>query len=150
MQHLDSGMGDTAVVGFHDDIDSLYVGAADFAAFEITAEDDVEGVIWGDYTLRVVPTDRYGNPSVRAFQEDPAGSDFTSEDSLAVLDTRMSGKLSSKYKKGIDVEIVGVPTIEDFALLVLTIAPGGSEFDLVAPADRRSQTVQVRYRFRTY
>ena len=144
VQHLDSGMGDTAVVGFHDDIDSLYVGAADFAAFEITAEDDVEGIIWGDYTLRVVPTDRYGNPSVRAFQKDPAGSDFTSDDSLAVLDTRMSANNVFEYKKGIDVEIAGVPSIEDFLLLVLTIAPGGSEFDLVAPADRRKQTVQVR------
>ena len=144
VQHLDSGMGDTAVVGFENAIDSLYIGAADFAAFEITAEDDVEGVIWGDYTLRVVPTDRYGNPSVRAFQSDPAGSDFTSEDSLAVLDTRMSDNNVFEYKKGIDVEIVGIPTIEDFALLVLTIAPGGSEYDLVAPADRRFQTVQVR------
>ena len=47
-------------------IDSLYVGAADFAGFDITAwEEGVEGAaaeIWGDYTLRVVPVDRHGNP----------------------------------------------------------------------------------------
>ena len=143
VQHLDSGMGDTAVMGFESAIDSLYVGAADFAGFEITAwEEGVEGPapeIWGDYTLRVVPVDRHGNPSVRAFKMDPK----TAEDSLNVLDTRVKDN-AFEYKNGIDVGIVGVPTIEDFALLTLTIEPGGSSYDLVAPADRRSQTVQVK------
>ena len=40
----------------------LYVGAADFAGFDITAwEEGAEGAvqdIWGDYTLRVVPIDK--------------------------------------------------------------------------------------------
>ena len=145
VQHITSGQGDTAVVGFENAIDSLYVGAADFNGFEITArEDGVEGPaeeIWGDYTLRVVPVDRHGNPSVRAFKA-------TGFDSLDVLDTRAKDAAKAKdifdYKNGIDVTIVGVPTIEDFALLTLTIEPGGSEYDLVAPADRRSQTVQVK------
>ncbi len=139
VQHLDSGMGDTAVVGFDGAKDSLYVGAADFAAFDITPwEEGVEGPapeIWGNYTLRVVPVDRHGNPSVRAFK-----ADF---DSLNVLDTRAKDK-AFEYKNGIDVEIVGVPTIEDFALLILSIEKEGATYDLVAPDDRRSQTVQVR------
>ena len=139
VQHLDSGMGDTAVVGFDGAIDSLYVGAADFAGFEITAwEEGVEGEapeIWGDYTLRVVPTDRHGNPSVRAFK-----ADF---DSLDVLDTRV-GDNALEYKNGIDVEIIGVPAIEDFALLILSIEKEGATYDLVAPDNRRSQTVQIR------
>ena len=140
VQHLDSGMGDTAVVGFDSAIDSLYVGAADFAGFEITAwEEGVEGAaqeIWGDYTLRVVPVDRHGNPSVRAF-----GADF---DSLDVLDTRVKDSGAIEYKNGIDVEIIGVPAIEDFALLILSIGKDGETYDLVAPDNRRSQTVQVR------
>ena len=141
VQHLDSGMGDTAVVGFDSAIDSLYVGAADFAGFEITAwEEGVEGEapeIWGDYTLRVVPTDRHGNPSVRAFK-----ANF--DDSLDVLDTRVKDSGAFEYKNGIDVEIIGVPAIEDFALLILSIEKEGATYDLVAPDNRRSQTVQIR------
>ena len=138
VQHMSAG-----VVGFESAKEGLYVGAADFASFEITAwEAGVEGAtdeIWGDYTLRVVPTDRHGNPSVRAFKSDPASA----EDSLAVLDTRAKDN-AFEYKDGIDVEIVGVPTIEDFALLILSIEKEGASYDLVAPDDRRSQTVQVR------
>ncbi|MYG48590.1 MAG: T9SS type A sorting domain-containing protein [Gemmatimonadales bacterium] len=141
VEHLDSGMGDTAVVGFGSAIDSLYVGAADFAGFDITAwEEGVEGAaqeIWGDYTLRVVPVDRHGNPSVRAF-----AADF--DDSLDVLDTRVGDSGAFEYKNGIDVEIIGVPAIEDFALLILSIGKDGETYDLVAPDNRRSQTVQVR------
>ena len=143
VQHVTSGQGDTAVLGFESAKDDLYVGAADFAGFDITAWEDGSEVavedVWGDYTLRVVPTDRHGNPSVRAFKADPASA----EDSLAVLDTRVKDN-AFEYKDGIDVEIVGVPTIEDFALLVLSIPKEGASYDLVAPDDRRSQTVQVK------
>ena len=144
VQHISSGMGDTAVLGFESAKDSLHVGAADFAAFDITAwEEGVEGAvqeIWGNYTLRVVPVDRHGNPSVRAFKADPAGDDA---DSLDVLDTRVKDN-AFEYKNGLDVEIIGVPTIEDFALLILSVEKEGANYDLVAPDDRRTQTVQVR------
>lgn len=142
VQHVDSGMGDTAVLGFESS-KNVYVGAADFAGFEITAwEEGAEGAVeevWGDYTLRVVPVDRHGNASVRAFKADPAGDDA---DSLDVLDTRAGDAF--EYKNGIDVEIIGVPAIEDFALLILSIEKEGASYDLVAPDNRRSQTVQVR------
>ncbi len=131
--------GGTAGTGFSSESDPLYVGAADFAGFEITTwEEGVEGPapeIWGDYILRVVPVDRHGNASVRAFK---AGFD-----SLDVLDTRVKDN-ALEYKDGIDVEIVGVPAIEDFALLILSIGKEGASYDLVAPDNRRSQTVQVR------
>ncbi len=142
VQHVTSGQGDTAVLGFESGKE-VYVGAADFAGFDITAwEEGAEGAvdeIWGNYTLRVVPVDRHGNPSVRAFKADPASA----EDSLAVLDTRVKDN-AFEYKDGIDVEIIGVPTIEDFALLVLSIEKEGANYDLVAPDNRRTQTVQVR------
>ena len=142
VQHVTSGQGDTAVLGFESGKE-VYVGAADFAGFDITAWEEGAEVavqdVWGDYTLRVVPVDRHGNASVRAFKSDPASA----EDSLAVLDTRAKDN-AFEYKDGIDVEIVGVPTIEDFALLILSIPKEGANYDLVAPDNRRSQTVQVR------
>ena len=142
VEHRNAGAGDTTVSKFDGAIDNLYVGAADFANFEITAwEEGIEGPakeIWGSYTLRVVPVDRHNNPSVRAFKSDPS----TAEDSLAVLDTRADNAFD--YTNGIAVEIIGVPTIDDFALLVLNVEKMGANYDLVAPDDRRSQTVQVR------
>ena len=142
VEHRNAGDGGTTVAKFDGAIEDLYVGAADFAGFDITAwEEGVEGAaaeIWGDYTLRVVPIDRHGNPSVRAFKLDDDGN----LDSLDVLDTRVDNAF--EYKNGIDVEIVGVPSIEDFALLILAIEPNGTTYDLVAPDNRRSQTVQVR------
>ena len=142
VEHRNAGTGDTTVPIFNGALDNLYVGAADFQGFDITAwEDGVEGAateIWGDYTLRVVPVDRHGNSSVRAFKADPASA----EDSLAVLDTRVKDN-AIEYKNGIDVSIVGVPTIEDFALLTLSIGAEGASYSLVAPDNRRFQTVQV-------
>ena len=151
VEHRNAGEGDTTVPKFSGAIDSLYVGAADFKGFKITAEEDgVETTkIWGDYTLKVLPVDAFGNASARAYKAAPRKSSASgvtaadaANDSLKVLDTR--AKQSHDYKGGIDVEIVGVPTIEDFALLVLTIEKGGSEWSLVAPNDRRVQNVQVR------
>ena len=72
VEHLNSGQGGTDVVAFSSDTD-VYVGAADFAGFDITAwENGVATTeILGDYTLRVVPVDRHGNASVRAFKSAP-------------------------------------------------------------------------------
>ena len=136
VEHRNAGAGDTTVPKFNGAIEDLYVGAADFREFMITAEDDVEGVIWGDYTLRVVPVDNYGNPSLRAFK-DVKGD----VDSLSVLDTRKTDIF--EYDE-VAVRIVGVPTIEDLALLTLTIPKEGRSFDLVAPSNRRTQIVEVR------
>ena len=141
VEHRNAGDGGTTVAKFDGAIEDLYVGAADFAGFEITVwENGVEAQeIWGDYGLRVVPVDRHGNASVRAFKADPE----TAEDSLAVLNTRVEDN-AFEYKNGIPVEIDGVPSIEDFALLVLEIEKEGNSYDLVAPDNRRSQTVRIK------
>ena len=141
VEHRNAGAGGTTVPKFDGSIEDLYVGAADFAGFDITAWEGGESAteIWGDYTLRVAPVDRHGNASVRVFKADPE----TAEDSLAVLDTRVKDN-AFEYKDGIPAEIDGVPSIEDFALLVLEIEKGGNSYDLVAPDNRRSQTVRVK------
>ena len=139
VEHRNAGEGGTTVAAFDGAIDGLYVGAADFAGFDITAwEEGVEGAaqeVWGDFTLRVVPVDRHGNPSVRAFK-----ADF---DSLDVLDTRV-GDNAYEYKDGIDVTFGSVPVLEELSLLVWPIELGGVNFEITAPANRRTLTIQVR------
>ena len=139
VEHRNAGAGGTTVAAFDSDIDSLYVGAADFAGFDITAwEEDVEGAaqeVWGDFTLQVVPVDRHGNPSVRAFK-----ADF---DSLDVLDTRVADN-AYEYKDGIDVTFGSVPVLEELSLLVWPIGLEGATFEITAPENRRTLTIQVR------
>ena len=71
VEHRNAGEGGTSVAAFDGSIDNLYVDAADFNGFELTAwEEGVDGAatsVWGDFTLRVVPVDRHGNPSVKAY-----------------------------------------------------------------------------------
>ena len=142
VQHVTSGEGDTVVLGdIQGAVDSLYVGAADFAGFDITAE--VEGVevqeVWGNFTLVMVPVDRHGNPSVRAFKSDPASA----EDSLAVLNTRVKDN-AYEYKDGIEVEIASDPQVTS-ALLTWFIGLEGREFPgIEAPEDKSGLTIQVR------
>ena len=141
VEHRNAGAGDTTVPEFNGAIEDLYVGAADFREFKITAEDDVEEEIWGDYTLRVVPVDNYGNPSLRAFKPDADDA----VDSLSVLDTRVESNPDAVFEYDeVAVRIVGVPSIEDLALLTLTIPGEGRSFPLVAPDNRRVQVVEVR------
>lgn len=138
LQHLDSGMDGTEVLGFDSAI-NLYVGAADFNGFDITAwEDDADMAVqdvWTDFTLRVVPIDRHGNPSVRVFK--------SGYDSLDVLDTRAKDN-AIEYKNGIDVTFGSVPVLEELSLLVWPVGIEGANFDVMAPEDRRTLTVQVR------
>ena len=91
VQNLMDGEDGTTVATFEGAVDSLVVGAADFVGFEITAEEDGNDVsergVTGDFDLLVVPVDRYGNASVRAYTG-PTGK-LAEEDSLAILDTRV-------------------------------------------------------------
>ncbi|MXZ11211.1 MAG: T9SS type A sorting domain-containing protein [Gemmatimonadetes bacterium] len=144
VEHRNAGAGTTTVSKFDGAIEDLYVGAADFREFEITAWEDGEesDLIWGDYTLRVVPVDNYGNPSLRAFKPLNGDDDV---DSLSVLDTRVKSNPDDVFEYDeVAVRIVGVPSIEDLALLTLTIPADGRSFPLVAPANRRVQVVEVR------
>ena len=73
----------------------IVVDAADFQKFTITAwEEGVDGpamTVWEDFDLRVVPTDRYGNASLKTFNTFVAGkvAPVAARDSLDILDTRV-------------------------------------------------------------
>ena len=145
VQNLMDGEGGTTVLTFEGAVDSFYVGAADFVGFEITAWQDGNDVsdrgVTGDFDLLVVPVDRYGNSSVRAYPG-PTGK-LAEEDSLAILDTRI--KTAIEYKNGIDVTFASIPALEELnPLFVFPIEKGGQVFQINLPERRRSLTVQAR------
>lgn len=154
VEHRDAGMGGTSVVLFDGAIEDLTVDAADFASFEITAwEDGVDGAVsevWGDFNLRVVPVDKFGNPSVKAYKTTPskgkngtAAADITaSTDSLGVLDTRLK-QTAYNYKNGIDVNLRSLPAI-GLPPFEWTIELAGETFPVTAPANARQVAIQVR------
>ncbi len=148
VQHVTSGQGDTAVLGFESAVDSLYVGAADFVRFKITAEKDgevfkhreeVQGVNVGDkFILRVVPVDRYNNPSVRAFKPAEDGS----IDSLSILDTRVKDSGAYEYKEGFDITVRSSPEMKGLPSFEWRLDPEGWPFTVEVPGDQVE--VQVR------
>ena len=144
VEHRNAGDDGTTMAEFNGAIDSLYVGAADFNKFKITAEKDgevVESVDVGDkFTLRVVPTDRHGNPSVRAFKADPAGDDA---DSLDVLDTRAKDN-AYDYKDGFDVTVRSSPELKGLPAFEWTLDPEGWPFSVAAPDEAGNVSIQVR------
>ena len=154
VEHRDAGMDGTSVVSFDGAIEDLTVDAADFASFEITAwEDGVDGAVsevWGDFNLRVVPVDKFGNPSVKAYKTTPskgkngtAAADITaSTDSLGVLDTRLK-QTAYNYKNGIDVNLRSLPAI-GLPPFEWTIELAGETFPVTAPANARQVAIQVR------
>ena len=149
VQNLMDGEGGTTVPTFEGAVDSFYVGAADFAGFKITAhEPDVDGMdvsergITGDFDLKVVPVDKFGNPSVRAYTG-PTGK-LAEEDSLAILNTRVEDS-GIEYEDGIDVTFVSIPALEELnPLFIFPIPKGGQVFPILLPEGRRSLTVQVK------
>ena len=90
------------VVNFMGTQEGITVDAADFQKFVLTAwEEGVDGPatsVWEDFNLRVVPTDKYGNPSLKTFfnQIPKTGG----ADSLNILDTRLGkGNKAKKYSE---------------------------------------------------
>ena len=100
VEHRNAGEGGTSVAAFSGAIEDLTVDAADFQGFELTAwEEGVDGAatsVWGDFTLRVVPVDRHGNPSVKAYKAAPKKAAEGAADSLNILDTRWTRKWKDK------------------------------------------------------
>ena len=70
VEHRNAGGDGTSMVALNGSIEGLYVDAADFNKFNLIALEDGEPAdeIWGAFTLKVVPADRHGNPSVKAFR----------------------------------------------------------------------------------
>ena len=148
VQNMAAGEGGTQVATFEGAVDSFYVGAADFAGFRITAHDLNTGAdisergVTGDFDLKVVPVDRYDNPSVRAYKDKDPGK-LAEEDSLAILDTRVKAD-GLKYDE-IDVTFASIPALEELnPLFVFPIPEAGQVFQINLPDGRRSVTVQSR------
>ena len=127
----------------------ITVDAADFADFELTAwEENVVGAaesVWGDFTLRVVPTDKYGNPSLKAFKVDPASV----ADTLNLLDANVvktTAAITAKVLKYDDVDVTfrSNPALDDLpSLFEWPIPLEGDTFELTAPANKKSVAIQV-------
>ena len=152
VEQRNAGQGGTSVVAFNGSIDSLYVDAADFAGFEITAmEDGAEAQeVWGDFTLKVVPVDKFGNPSVKAYNGNPAKGSIT--DSLKVLDTRVDKKVAVdgvdvkngfNYKNGFDITLRSLPDI-GLPPFEWTIELAGENFPVTAPSNVKQVAIQIR------
>ena len=146
VEHRNAGEGGTTVAAFDGDVEELTVDAADFQGFDITAwEDGVDGAateVWGDFSLRVVPVDRHGNPSVKAYMAAPAKAADGSADSLNILDTRVKDN-GINYNNGFDITLrslpdVGLPPFE------WTIELAGETFPVTAPTNAKQVAVQVR------
>lgn len=145
VQNMETGEDGTQVATFDGAAMGFYVGAADFVGFEITAWQDGDDVsargITGDFDLLVVPVDRYGNTSVRAYKG--ATGKKSEADSLTILDTRI--KTAIEYKNGIDVTFASIPALEELnPLFVFPIELGGTTFPILLPDGRRSLTIQAR------
>ncbi len=143
VEHLNAGDGGTSVAVFDGAIEGLYVDAADFAGFELTAwEEGVEGAVeevWGDFVLRVVPVDDYGNPSLKAYMDDPSSV----ADSLNLLDK--NAKKENILYDEVDVTFRSNPALDDLpSLFEWPIPQAGDTFDLVAPDDKKRVSIQVR------
>ena len=153
VEHRTAGAGGTTVAAFDGSIDSLYVDAADFMGFEITAWEDGAEVqeVWGEFNLRVVPVDKFGNASVKSYKTTPTkgkndlskAADVTaSTDSLGVLDTRVKEN-GHNYKNGFDVNLRSLPNI-DLPPFEWTIDLDGVTFPVTAPSRPGPLYVQVR------
>ncbi len=152
VEHRNAGMGGTSVAAFSGAIEDLTVDAADFNKFEITAwEDGVDGPaseVWGDFALRVIPVDRHGNPSVKAYRAAPAKAAAGASDSLNILDTRVNVKVDGvtngfNYKNGFDITLRSLPDIS-LPPFEWTIEVAGETFPVTAPSNAKQVSIQVR------
>ena len=76
------------VLNFMGTKEGVVVDAADFAKILLTAwEADVDGPatqVWGDFDLRMVPTDEFGNASLKTFFDKTPGTGGEAADSLNI------------------------------------------------------------------
>ncbi len=137
------------VLNFMGTKEGVVVDAADFAKIVLTAwEADVDGPatqVWGDFDLRMVPTDRFGNASLKTFfGETPATG---KADSLNILDTRLKndGNTAQEYSDGVDIQLQATPPLEGLLSEVWGVSSIGHSLTVTAP-DRSSVTIQARVR----
>ncbi len=135
----------------------IVVDAADFQMFTITAwEEGVEGpamTVWDDFDLRVVPTDNYGNASLKTFHNFTGTgkvAPVAAQDSLDILDTRV-GKTAptpenamntTKKYSHVDVNFA-TSLIEDLPFS-WSVAQAGDTFTVRTQENRTRGTARVR------
>lgn len=129
---------------------SIVVDAADFSKFMLTAEEDGEVVkqVWGNFTFKVLPVDRFNNASLKAYKKKPDTklADRTTantSDSLDVLSTRKSKH--HNYKE-VDVTLRSLPSIglPPFEWTIELADAFTRSFPVKAPADAKQIAIQVR------
>lgn len=135
----------------------IVVDAADFAQFEITAwEEGVEGPatsVWDDFDLRVVPTDAYGNASLKTFNNFAGAGKVVpvaAQDSLDILDTRVgkgapvpeNAMNSTKKYSHVDVNFA-TSLIEDLPFS-WSVAQAGDTFSVRTQEGRTRGSARVR------
>jgi hypothetical protein len=127
----------TKVVNFSGSKGSLTVDAADMRKYAVTALDAGGAVLTtaqGAFKVTVVPTDWYGNPSMKAFV---AGGSDKSADSLNLLDTRLLKANSKNILEEIFVQFGSNEGDGQVPSGVQSVMAAGSAFTVVAP-DRQS------------
>ena len=133
------------VLNFMGKKDGLVVDAADFTKFVMSAWDDGQEVkeVWGSFDLLVVPTDKYGNPSLKTFFDQTPKTGGA--DSLNILDTRLknSGNSAKAYDM-VDIEFSST-LLEDLPLVWSALDEDGDTLPVYA-AERPNRTLQVRTR----
>ena len=137
----------------------IVVGAADIAEVcaELPGEEGVDGpamTVWEDFDLRVVPTDRYGNASLKTFNTYTVAGKSVScrllKDSLDILDSRV-GKTApadpnamnpTKKYSNVDVNFA-TSLIEDLPFS-WSVAQAGDTFSVRTQEGRTRGTARVR------
>ena len=140
------------VLNFMGTKEGVVVDAADFAKIVLTAwEADVDGPatqVWGDFDLRMVPTDQFGNPSLKTFfDQTPATGDA---DSLNILDTRLKneGNTAQDYGDGVDIQLQATPPLGGLLNEVWGVGSIGHSLTVTAP-DRSGVSVTIQARVRS-
>ncbi len=139
------------VVNFMGTKEDVVVDAADFAEIELTAWEDgvVEAAtsVWGTFTLRMIPVDRFGNPSLKSFFDQTPKT--AGGDSLNILDTRLKddGNSAIEYGDGVDIQLQATPPLVGLLSEVWGVGSIGHSLSVTAPASSGSSlTIQARVR----
>lgn len=133
----------TKVVNFKGGQEKLTVDAADMRKYHVMAMAGGAAVtgVSGPFQVKVTPTDWWGNASTKK----QSATTPASADSLALLDTRLTGGNSAKVLEEIFVEFganYGAAQVPSGAQSVMA---GGSTFSVVAPNGTGSDlTISVR------
>ena len=132
----------------------IVVDAADFQKFVITAwENGVEATdVWDDFDLLVVPTDRYGNASLKTFNTFVTGKVVPSaaKDSLDILDTRVgktapaNPNASNPTKKYSSIDVNFATSLIEDLPFAWSIREAGDTFSVRTQENRTRGTARVR------